>query len=747
MKRILMYGIVCLVLLQVVMAAPSLSAPPSSGTAPTPGGTAAASPTTVDIGGGYHLHESVLTRALTSTKCTTTTTSCWSIVGNKLTIYDSKSQEANRDDRQYWKSEYGVNEKGIFQEPGNGITYYYADDGKSAYGCNSGGCTASVYDSATSSWTNLGNLQTSLTSIDDLSSHIRTEGGHPVVQFKTPTGEKVIIGSTEVPISVYEKADLSKPVTITNGITTLNGQDGSIILVERKSGVDIITTTTNKIDVKEVILPDGRRYVGEEVTSIVPEGQKTKLTIKEGDETREIIIETTAEGMNLKETIHGKNIQTDVIGDEIRVTERNGDRVESQRYYRYDQDGRKYVASEAIIKSKGGVPIVGIGSEESVTSSYNLFAPDGSLIGGCIGEKCDGSLENGNNVFVQDRGNRFLEIFSKDKNIACQGTYDTCYDPNGQPKASSWVTFDECSKPNCKAAQQVMQQREEQIGVFRIKSLGEYEGTLAGDNAFADAVGILSQGRSWSGLTNWFFPDALKSWQDNAAYDFLNGFSISEKLIASDAVCEKDKLQKSHRTGGQNNLVIETAPGIFQAPAAIQAERTSAQSPALCGEDVPCKKGECDEDGFCRENGNPVSAYFYKISWTVAAPADEASTPYHDENGYSVFYNVEIRPAAEENIPEFYLYPGDDFGFGSLDTLSLKGGEQDNDIYIAYSPVKYDEICILFNHGPFDLDGTEFNEVCTDFVVSSASENIWAKSTRSGSRGSVRVADLGRKQI
>ena len=98
---------------------------------------------------------------------------------------------------------------------------------------------------------------------------------------------------------------------------------------------------------------------------------------------------------------------------------------------------------------------------------------------------------------------------------------------------------------------------------------------------------------------------------------------------------------------------------------------------------------------------------------------NEANTV--DENGYSVFYNVEIIPASGENVDAFFLYPGDEFGFGSDDTLSLKNGESDNDIYIAYSPVLYNEICIRFAHGPKDLDGDEVKDVCTDFVESSTS--------------------------
>src|SRR3989338_987609 len=111
MKRILMYGIVCLVLLQVVIAAPALTSRTSNGPTPAAGGTAAASATTVDIGGGYHLPESVLTTALTGAQCSgTATTNCWSSAGNQLKIYDNTGTETNRDDPQHWQAGFGVNE-------------------------------------------------------------------------------------------------------------------------------------------------------------------------------------------------------------------------------------------------------------------------------------------------------------------------------------------------------------------------------------------------------------------------------------------------------------------------------------------------------------------------------------------------------------------------------------------------------------------------------------------------------------
>ncbi len=269
--------------------------------------------------------------------------------------------------------------------------------------------------------------------------------------------------------------------------------------------------------------------------------------------------------------------------------------------------------------------------------------------------------------------------------------------------------------------------------------------------SFTRVVNALGQYQGWQGLQNWWFPDMIKSDYFKTVTTFFDR-TVKAEYQVPDAVCKglgHDPMSADTISSpGQSAVIIDVGNDRFQSVAAITAERTNTKTVALCADDVPCKVGHCSEQGVCVDDNTntPLDAYFYKITWSVRAPADEANTPYIDENGYAVFYNVEIIPS-DVNIAPFYLYPGEEFGFGSDDTLSLKNGESDNDVYIAYSPVVYDEICLRFAHGPKDIESVEVKDVCTNFAISSASENIWARSSRTGSRGSVRVADLGRKQI
>ena len=184
-------------------------------------------------------------------------------------------------------------------------------------------------------------------------------------------------------------------------------------------------------------------------------------------------------------------------------------------------------------------------------------------------------------------------------------------------------------------------------------------------------------------------------------------------------------------------------------------------SPALCAADVPYSKGECHDDGICYENNEVVPAHIYKINWMVKAPADNKATvvcavpnnpenledfrmPFKNDQDQSVLYNVQIR--GHPNGP-IYLYPAD--SFGSTSTLGLKNGETDKDLYITYSPHEYSDICIVFEHGPVDIDEDEVTEVCTEFAKTEAGDNPFGSDISSGSAGqpSQRVADVGRKII
>ena len=99
-------------------------------------------------------------------------------------------------------------------------------------------------------------------------------------------------------------------------------------------------------------------------------------------------------------------------------------------------------------------------------------------------------------------------------------------------------------------------------------------------------------------------------------------------------------------------------------------ERSAETSPILCQKNPDQEAEEqwicdrhqvCVDDSFCyadkdddeeADDDEPLKGYFYKITWAVSAPQDEAYTPLVDENGVAVSFNIWIdqNPDAQLNL-------------------------------------------------------------------------------------------------
>ncbi len=212
----------------------------------------------------------------------------------------------------------------------------------------------------------------------------------------------------------------------------------------------------------------------------------------------------------------------------------------------------------------------------------------------------------------------------------------------------------------------------------------------------------------------------------------------------------------------EGTAMIKTPTGTYQAIAHIEGERSAQKSPILCSRN-PDQEAEqewlCDENQVCVDNSfcyedkdlnnkaddeeKQLTGYFYKITWGVSAPSDETFTPFIDEDGVAVSFNVAIKNT--NKVEPLYNKEGDIDG-----PIELKNGDSDMDVILHYSPNLFTEVCIQWENAPASVEqggsalgylgplgapigaisgantGTEpIGDVCFDLVTSSVGEVNW----------------------
>ena len=149
----------------------------------------------------------------------------------------------------------------------------------------------------------------------------------------------------------------------------------------------------------------------------------------------------------------------------------------------------------------------------------------------------------------------------------------------------------------------------------------------------------------------------------------------------------------------------------------LQSTLGSYNSSKRVSNDLECEEGLCYYEG----EDEPAEGYMYKITWGVSSPQDEAFTPYIDENGIAVSFNIVI-----DNTVRLYEYNGDD-----NDPIELVNGDRDQDAIVKWSVNDYDEVCIEWGKAPISVsqpglrgegDGAgtyTIPDICTSVEVSS----------------------------
>ncbi len=247
-----------------------------------------------------------------------------------------------------------------------------------------------------------------------------------------------------------------------------------------------------------------------------------------------------------------------------------------------------------------------------------------------------------------------------------------------------------------------------------------------------EAVGSLG---SYRALSNLLFPDTTKEWSSWANDETLARWADLPNFAAAKA-CGQDDAKRANQPG-QSAAFITTTAGTFQAVGSIQAEKSPTKFPILCTKNKedqwvcpkdpkdPSKNLVCKDNTYCYKDKNaekPEEGYFYKITWGVTAPSDEKFTPYVDEDGVAVKFNVYL-----DKIIPLYNKKGIT---EKKQVLQLTNGGHDGGMIVRYLPTNYNSVCILFDKPIKDIGSDDINEICSTIIPSTGGVVEYASSSK-----------------
>ena len=254
-----------------------------------------------------------------------------------------------------------------------------------------------------------------------------------------------------------------------------------------------------------------------------------------------------------------------------------------------------------------------------------------------------------------------------------------------------------------------------------------YRALAKGDWAGGQVVGGLGSlaGKlgSYQAISNALFPETTKDWMGVANDDFLNKWA-DLPAFALKEICEIDDHKRSELPG-KASAFVRTQSGSYQFVGQIQAEKSKVETEILCEindeDEFYCNDEQVCIDNFCYldedENGKPdenlpLKGHYYKINWGVTAPQDEEHTPYVDEDGKAVKFNIRL-----EGDGEVWLYKRK--GAINEGVIELENGASDGGTLIKFLNEDYSEVCIYF-HDDYkitDYWGESVDEICADFIL------------------------------
>ena len=291
----------------------------------------------------------------------------------------------------------------------------------------------------------------------------------------------------------------------------------------------------------------------------------------------------------------------------------------------------------------------------------------------------------------------------------------------------------------------------EQRGFWLEEAVGEYyQSLIKGDNQYSRSAGYFLQGigrlGSYRALSNLLFSSEVANnylFETNSHLftDWTNLPSFVATVGLKNAIswCNKDDLKRSNQPG-QNYLIVETPSGIRHPAAVIFGEKSESKVHLACTADkdgkLGCKKNPedtlvCKPDKFCylnRDAVEPLQAKFYKVTWGLSVPGDVSFTPYVDEAGKAVKFNIELRTV---DGAKKYLYARG--SAPELQVLELENGAKDGSTLAFYSQNDYTQVCIAF-HPSYRMkdfsDGEYITEFCGQIGSAETSEIEFLDSSR-----------------
>ena len=276
-------------------------------------------------------------------------------------------------------------------------------------------------------------------------------------------------------------------------------------------------------------------------------------------------------------------------------------------------------------------------------------------------------------------------------------------------------------------------------GNFYEEAFGvDYYSFFKGENAVGDiasgSTALLGRLGSYRSLSNLLMPDATKEWMELANNDLLNQWADLSSTTTRQ-FCDYDDARRS-QTPGEASSFFLTQSGTYQFVGAVKAEKSPQESFILCQvnsedeEDFICPKGlECVNEEFCHKEGErePAKGTFYKITWRVNSPVDEKFTPYVDENGFAIKFNVALIGTSGTK----WMYKR--LGFSDDNVIELKNGATDGATIAKHLIEDYNKVCIKFGKAVKDREGNIVSEICTDFITSTKGEVKYGDSARTQS--------------
>lgn len=298
------------------------------------------------------------------------------------------------------------------------------------------------------------------------------------------------------------------------------------------------------------------------------------------------------------------------------------------------------------------------------------------------------------------------------------------------------------------------------------------QGSLAtAQTALESIYAVANQVRSYPAISNLLFgkADFYKDWR--SAQDKAFAPMLGSNWFPS-AICENNDLHWRD-IEPQGKAVIKTVSGTYQAVASIQMERSEQSSPILChknpdeeaDEQWICDRQQvCVDENFCYadkdrddepDEEEPLQGNFYKITWAVSAPRDEALTPLVDENGVAVSFNVFIDVVADGSVSPGAIPLYNRIG-NIASPMQLTNGESDKDAIIKYSTnPSLQEACIKWNQPPISIGvaGKEgetavssgpIGDVCFSVVTSSVGKVNWERAGQASTSVSQNKGEISR---